>query len=194
VTSRHDICSRATSPTLLTSTSRPPNSANTVSAIRTTWARSSRSTVDVKGTMLCVQAFAPKVRVNTFRPGLHRDRGHTRQGDWKSGRGDTLRRMTPMGRVPRPAELADAAHMTGGYGSVGSWRFSLATSCWGDSAPAHLTLAARMSRDLQAHANTLARTSRRVPEQLDNARADRQSAPRPTVVFLSPAVAPSTRG
>jgi 3-oxoacyl-[acyl-carrier protein] reductase len=44
--------------------------------------------------------------------------------DWKNGRGDTLRKLTPLGRIPGPGELAgtalflateDAAHITGGF-------------------------------------------------------------------------------
>jgi 3-oxoacyl-[acyl-carrier protein] reductase len=69
-------------------------------------------------------AFAPTVRINTFAPGFIETEATLSREDWKAGRGDQLRSMTPMGRIPRPAELAgtalflatdDAAHMTGGY-------------------------------------------------------------------------------
>ena len=70
------------------------------------------------------QAFAPTVRVNTFAPGFMQTERILQREDWKSGRGDKLREMTPMGRIPNPEELAgtalflasdDASHMTGGY-------------------------------------------------------------------------------
>lgn len=70
------------------------------------------------------QAFAPTVRVNVFAPGFIETSATLGRADWKSGRGDQLRKLTPMGRIPGPAELAgtalflatdDAAHMTGGY-------------------------------------------------------------------------------
>jgi 3-oxoacyl-[acyl-carrier protein] reductase len=69
-------------------------------------------------------AFAPTVRVNVFAPGFIETQATLDRQDWKSGRGDQLRALTPMGRIPSPAELAgtalflasdDAAHMTGGY-------------------------------------------------------------------------------
>jgi len=70
------------------------------------------------------QAFAPTVRVNVFAPGFIETEATLQRDDWKSGRGDQLRSLTPMAHIPGPAELAgaalflasdDAAHMTGGY-------------------------------------------------------------------------------
>jgi 3-oxoacyl-[acyl-carrier protein] reductase len=69
-------------------------------------------------------AFAPTVRVNTFAPGFIETEATLSREDWRTGRGDQLRKLTPMGRIPGPAELAgtalflatdDASHMTGGY-------------------------------------------------------------------------------
>jgi NAD(P)-dependent dehydrogenase (short-subunit alcohol dehydrogenase family) len=69
-------------------------------------------------------AFAPTVRVNVFAPGFIETEATLGRRDWQEGRGDQLRKMTPMGRIPGPAELAgtalflasdDAFHMTGGY-------------------------------------------------------------------------------
>jgi 3-oxoacyl-[acyl-carrier protein] reductase len=69
-------------------------------------------------------AFAPTVRVNVFAPGFIQTDATLARKDWQSGRGDQLRSLTPMNRIPGPAELAgtalflatdDASHMTGGY-------------------------------------------------------------------------------
>lgn len=69
------------------------------------------------------QAFAPTVRVNVFAPGFIETEATLKRDDWRSGRGDQLRALTPLGHIPGPAELAgaalflasdDAAHMTGG--------------------------------------------------------------------------------
>jgi NAD(P)-dependent dehydrogenase (short-subunit alcohol dehydrogenase family) len=69
-------------------------------------------------------AFAPTVRVNVFAPGFIETEATLNRKDWKSGRAEQLRSLTPMGRIPGPAEVAgtalflatdDAAHMTGGY-------------------------------------------------------------------------------
>ncbi len=69
-------------------------------------------------------ALAPTVRVNVFAPGFIETEATLARQDWREGRGDKLRSMTPMGRIPAPAELAgtalflatdDAAHMTGGF-------------------------------------------------------------------------------
>ncbi|GIF25370.1 NAD(P)-dependent dehydrogenase (short-subunit alcohol dehydrogenase family) [Actinoplanes tereljensis] len=70
------------------------------------------------------QAFAPTVRVNVFAPGFIETDATLGRKDWQEGRGDQLRKLTPMGRIPGPVELAgtalflatdDAFHMTGGY-------------------------------------------------------------------------------
>ena len=64
------------------------------------------------------------MRVNTFAPGFIETEATLAREDWKAGRGDQLRKMTPMGRIPGPSELAgaalflatdDAFHMTGAY-------------------------------------------------------------------------------
>ncbi len=69
-------------------------------------------------------AFAPKVRVNAFAPGFMQTEGTLARDDWNNGRREKLISMTPMGRIPRPEELAgpalflatdEAAHMTGCY-------------------------------------------------------------------------------
>jgi len=70
------------------------------------------------------RAFAPTVRVNTFAPGFMETEGTLARADWQTGRREQLISMTPMGRVPPPADMApaalflaseDAAHMTGIY-------------------------------------------------------------------------------
>lgn len=69
-------------------------------------------------------AFAPKVRVNAFAPGFMETEATLAREDWRSGRREKLISMTPMGRIPGPAEVAgtalflatpDAAHITGGF-------------------------------------------------------------------------------
>ncbi len=69
-------------------------------------------------------AFAPAVRVNVFAPGFIETEATLGRQDWQSGRAEALRGNTPMGRIPRPEELAgaalflateDAAHITGGF-------------------------------------------------------------------------------
>jgi 3-oxoacyl-[acyl-carrier protein] reductase len=69
-------------------------------------------------------ALAPTVRVNVFAPGFIETEATLNRQDWREGRGDQLRAMTPMGRIPGPAELAgtalflateDASHITGGF-------------------------------------------------------------------------------
>jgi 3-oxoacyl-[acyl-carrier protein] reductase len=69
-------------------------------------------------------ALAPTVRVNVFAPGFMETEMTLGREDWKNGRGDTLRKLTPLGRIPGPEELAgtalflateDAAHITGGF-------------------------------------------------------------------------------
>jgi len=105
------------------------------------------------------QAFAPTVRVNVFAPGFMETEANLAREDWKSGRGDQLRGLTPMGHIPSSEELAgaalflasdDAAHLTGdylvadgGYNMVGAGRSSTpgsattsTASSWTASAPA----------------------------------------------------------
>ncbi|MGP3769670.1 SDR family NAD(P)-dependent oxidoreductase [Streptomyces sp. SDT5-1] len=69
-------------------------------------------------------AFAPAVRVNVFAPGFIETPATLGREDWKNGRGEQLRKMTPLGRIPGPEELAgaalflateDAHHITGGF-------------------------------------------------------------------------------
>jgi NAD(P)-dependent dehydrogenase (short-subunit alcohol dehydrogenase family) len=70
------------------------------------------------------RAFAPTVRVNVFAPGFIETEATLGRQDWQSGRGEQLRTDTPLGRIPRPEELAgaalflateDASHITGSF-------------------------------------------------------------------------------
>ncbi|MGW3917869.1 SDR family oxidoreductase, partial [Streptomyces sp. NPDC005070] len=70
------------------------------------------------------QAFAPRVRVNTFAPGFMETERMLGREDYRNGRGDKLREMTPMRHIPKPEEVAgaalflatpDALHITGSY-------------------------------------------------------------------------------
>ena len=56
-------------------------------------------------------AFAPTVRVNVFAPGFIETEATLGRRDWQSGRGDQLRSLTPMGRIPGPGRA-------GGHGSL----------------------------------------------------------------------------
>ena len=69
-------------------------------------------------------AFAPRVRVNVFAPGFMETERMLNREDYKNGRGDKLREMTPMHHIPKPDEVAgtalflaseDASHITGSY-------------------------------------------------------------------------------
>jgi NAD(P)-dependent dehydrogenase (short-subunit alcohol dehydrogenase family) len=69
-------------------------------------------------------AFAPTVRVNIFAPGFIETEATLGREDWRTGRGDKLREMTPMHHIPKPEEIAgtalflatdDASHITGSY-------------------------------------------------------------------------------
>jgi 3-oxoacyl-[acyl-carrier protein] reductase len=69
-------------------------------------------------------AFAPTVRVNVFAPGFIETEATLGREDWRTGRAEELRDATPMGRIPKPEELAgaalflateDAGHITGGF-------------------------------------------------------------------------------
>jgi 3-oxoacyl-[acyl-carrier protein] reductase len=69
-------------------------------------------------------AFAPRVRVNVFAPGFMETERMLNRADYKNGRGDKLREMTPMHHIPKPEEVAgtalflaseDASHITGSY-------------------------------------------------------------------------------
>ena len=56
-------------------------------------------------------AFAPTVRVNVFAPGFIETEATLGRRDWQSGRGDQLRSLTPMRRIP-------AARRARGHGPV----------------------------------------------------------------------------
>lgn len=69
-------------------------------------------------------AFAPTVRVNVFAPGFIETEATLGRQDWQAGRAEQLRDATPLGRIPKPAELAgaalflateDANHVTGAF-------------------------------------------------------------------------------
>lgn len=69
-------------------------------------------------------ALAPTVRVNTFAPGFMLTERILNREDWKGGREAKLVAATPLGRIPKPEDMAgtalflatdDAAHMTGVY-------------------------------------------------------------------------------
>lgn len=69
-------------------------------------------------------AFAPTVRVNAFGPGFMETQAILTREDWNNGRKERVLSQTPMGRVPKPEELAaaalwlateDASHMTGNF-------------------------------------------------------------------------------
>lgn len=49
-------------------------------------------------------AFAPTVRVNVFAPGFMETPMTLGREDWQQGRGDQLRKLTPMGRIPSPED------------------------------------------------------------------------------------------
>jgi 3-oxoacyl-[acyl-carrier protein] reductase len=62
--------------------------------------------------------------VNVFAPGFIETEATLGREDWKTGRAEKLRDATPMGRIPKPEELAgtalflateEAAHITGGF-------------------------------------------------------------------------------
>ena len=103
--------------------------------------------VDIKGTLLCTQEFGSRMldagggaiinigstvvvrgsaRAPQYAAAKYGILGITtlNRQDWKTGRAEKLRSMTPMGRIPRPEEVAgtalflataDASHITGTY-------------------------------------------------------------------------------
>ena len=70
------------------------------------------------------RALAPEVRVNTFAPGFMATEAVLTRPDFRAGRGEQIVRVTPMGRIPPPEDVAgaalflatdDANHITGSY-------------------------------------------------------------------------------
>jgi 3-oxoacyl-[acyl-carrier protein] reductase len=70
------------------------------------------------------KALAPEVRVNTFAPGFMDTPAVMDRPDMRGGRIEQITRDTPMGRIPPPEDVADAAlflgtddarHITGSY-------------------------------------------------------------------------------